>query len=80
MRMKITIETWNHGWRYEIADKDDADEVVKAGYLPTYTDCAAECLRYVSQHDEAVCTCFDGTPYKPNLIQICDQCGRPPRK
>ena len=47
--IKITIETWNDNWRFEIEDKSDF-EIVKTGERETFTACAADCLAFVAEN------------------------------
>jgi hypothetical protein len=65
MQVKVTIETWNDEWHFEIEDKETG-ETLNAGYYPTFKQCVSECNRYLSQLSAAeqsvqptvLCTCF----------------------
>ena len=49
MSLKITIETWNDGWRFEIEDKDDGD-ILKSGECETYIECVAKCVEFIAKN------------------------------
>jgi hypothetical protein len=50
--MKITIETWNDVWRFEIEDKEFGERV-KWGESDSFTGCAAACLEFVAENKNA---------------------------
>ena len=59
MEIKITIETWNDEWRFEIEDKDDG-EIIKTGLRETFTSCAADCLAFVAENAAQPLRAVDG--------------------
>ncbi len=52
MEVKITIETWNEEWRFEIENKED-DEPLKTGVLPTFDQCVSMCKAHLVESDSA---------------------------
>jgi hypothetical protein len=47
MTMKVTIQSWNGNWRYDIEDEDG--EEIDSGILDSFTGCFARCLDVVSK-------------------------------
>lgn len=90
MEMKITIETRNDVWHFEIEDKEFGERV-KWGESDSFTGCAAVCLEFVAENkiaaeqsvqaDEAYCVCKKPYINKPMTTAfICAFCGKPPRR
>jgi hypothetical protein len=66
VEIKITIETWNGKWRFEIEDKEFGDRV-QSGERETFTACAADCLAFVAENA--------AQPLRaPDLGWVCGKC------
>jgi hypothetical protein len=66
VEIKITIETWNGKWRFEIEDKEFGDRV-QSGERETFTACAADCLAFVAENA--------AQPLRaPDLGWVCGEC------
>jgi len=66
MDIKITIETWNDNWRFEIEDKSEG-EIVKTDYGETFTECAGKCLEYIVENADKPMLAVDVA-----LCPVCD--------